>query len=231
MNTFVRLFLVLGACLLMFSCQITYKRPPFSVTGPHPIIPKKIEPTEKVVLQGYWVSKQSGQVIELLANGNVILNRFSSASTEVIEPQEFKIKSLGEKLMLSYSQEYLEFQRPANIQPQQLPGKWFVYINENGYESSRIITYDRRGYNYEIVELFHDDQRYSQYSQYYPYHFSKGFVFEDYFDVTESYWYFLLDVSDDKMSYVDETGLSWIQEKYITQPHVIIPKYYLDESF
>jgi len=215
----------------MWSCQVTYKRAPITVSVTKPIFPKAIEPVQEASLDGFWVSKQTGQVVEVLENGSVILNRFSATSTQTIDKQDVQMDLVGSKLYLSYLDNVTKFQRPANIQASQLSGQWFVYTNESGYESSRILTYDELGYNYEIVELFHDDQSYSQYSQYYPYHFSEGFVFEDYFDETESYWYFLAQANEFEMTYVDEDGSSWVEEKYTDQPHVNIPDYYFDESF
>ncbi|MCJ8312535.1 MAG: hypothetical protein HRU38_09880 [Saccharospirillaceae bacterium] len=234
MSLVIRIFISLNLLLLISSCQITYKRPPFSIIVVKPIKPivhKKEIPIKEIKPEGFWLSKQTGQVIELLENGNVILNRFSNTSTKILEQSDIQVDYVRNTLTLTHLGDAVEFQRPANILGNQLTGKWFVYINENGYESSRILTYEEHGYYYESVELFHDDHSYSQYSQYYPYRFTKGFVFEDNFDETKSFWYFLLDASYSEMTYIDENGSSWVEQKYTNQPHVNIPEYYSDESF
>ena len=54
-----------------------------------------------------------------------------------------------------------------------------------------------------------------------------GFFYKD----LKGFLYFLLDDTYSEMTYIDENGSSWVEQKYTNQPHVNIPEYYSDESF
>ena len=224
--------------VFLTSCQVMVRQPSFAVSLSAPFTSnvraqeQEQEEIENTNFVGFGVSKKTGQVIEVTSNGDIILNRFGTSSPIIFEKNKVEIASESQEIIkLILNGTIVKFQKPAQINPQDLTGKWFAYTNEDGYERSRIISYEDDGYYYESIELFHYDQSYSQYSQFYPYRFTKGFVFEDYFDETESYWYFLVEANGSKMTYVDEDGTSWVEEKYTGQPHLEIPTYYFDESF
>jgi len=215
---------------LSVSCQVTYKKAPFAVSL---AAPSKVEEPKKVENHsGYWVSKENGQVIEVMGNGGVILNRFGTMVPEIIEADEAKINFIHDtKIRLVSKDEVNDYHKALSISVNELTGKWFAYKNEGSYESSHFLTYEVDGYHIDKIELFHDDDSYSQYSQFNEYRFSQGFVFEEYHEESESYWYFLIESTDEHMTYIDEDGTIWREEKYVGQEHVNIPRHYFNESF
>ncbi|BCE03225.1 hypothetical protein [Marinicellulosiphila megalodicopiae] len=226
------LFKIFTLAILVFmtaSCQVSMqKQYPKPQDNTFTSIPK-----QSLKKEGFWLSLETGQVIELLANGDLILNRFGSLEPESYTGDKFKAElDVQNQLVITLSDNAsLKFQRPANIDSNQLSGQWFLYTNDGDYENSQLLSYQADGYQFESVELFHDDQSYSQYSEFLPYRFSNGFVFEDYFVDGQSYWYFLVESTSEFKTYIDEDGSIWTEEKYTDQPHVIVPPGYFNESF
>ena len=207
-------------------------------------------------LEGQWFSPKPTKVIEF-KNGKVIAHRIGSE--EVLELAEYEQLTdstyilKGEKInkrvltitadwkdnsfSLTEMSEYKDkvtgpFTPVPKAKLSDITGTWYEHTIDQEYETSIIITQRELSYDYDSLEINHNNKTYSRmFTPNIPFTFKDGFIFNEIDPETgDTFSYYLTSYNEKEVSFIGQYGNFWTQTRSKNPSHIAIPKGYTEKK-
>lgn len=213
-------------------------------------------PQEKHSLKGYWVNKRGKAIAEITNNKAIItlLNDDEDVYTlNYVKISDHIFELTGErvshspKMIVNWEKNYfyiknltkkgqkITFKPAPNLTDDEVNGTWYTYEKDGYFESSVIVHQRDTSYDYDSLEIDHDEEVYGTYIDLdMKSIFTNGFMYKDpATDDQEEYIYYITSHSKDKktLTFTDSTGYQWKQVRMPNAKHIAIPEGYKKEEF